>query len=157
MGRAVTVCPEWAGGYDIVPDHRQAHVAAEQRSLAHLREALTITPLSRSPATERVPREELELEGLMDVIGAKLQSGVALRWTEARAAEHAVAEIAVDFDGEDPLRLVHRETLDGLRPSLERMVRSLAGHDLAVELVEPSAEDIEGARTLISQAQRLYR
>ena len=102
---------KWAGGYDVVPDHRAVHAAADRRMLVHLREAIEETPLSRLVDRE-LPKEDCGLDGLITALQDQLRHGLALRWTEVLATERVLAEIAAEFDGQDPLKPGYRDALN---------------------------------------------
>jgi hypothetical protein len=78
----------------------------------------------------------------------RIKAGLELRWTELRATEIVLDEIANEFSGEDPLRSLLRTRLNETKPSVEEMTTLLSSYDRAVRLHEPSEEELTEMRAL---------
>src|SRR5215211_4099544 len=140
--RPVTVFPDWAGGYDVMPDERWAHVESGRSSLRELREAIE-EPLKALTGQDD---KHLYLSSLKESVEQRLVRGMELRWVDLQLAEMLVAEIADAFDGEDPLKPATREALDKTRQELEELFEHARYLGLSMEKREPTEEELEESR-----------
>jgi hypothetical protein len=145
LQRPTKAYPEWAGGYDVLPDDRAAQVQADRTTLANLRNAIQRTPLQRA-ADHAEPDASLErmLSGLVE----RMMSAMAVRWLDIRELEVVLGEVAEDF-GEDPLKPVLRESLEGSKARLQSVNRQLTAHDKVLVLPEPSEADLDAMRRMV--------
>jgi hypothetical protein len=79
-----------------------------------------------------------------------IKQSVQQHWSELRAIEIGVQEVAEEFDGEDPLQPDVRALLDGCLASCRELRDEMADY-VEIELPEPAEEDIEQVRALIAQ------
>jgi hypothetical protein len=79
-------------------------------------------------------------------------SEVRARWSELRAIEIAVEEVAQEFEGEDPLDEASRRMLVRAGDDLRTVAEGLAEFGLKVELGEPADEDVALVRGLVQRA-----
>ncbi len=144
LGRADTLHPEWAGGYDVRPDDGAARVDGDRKTLAHLQLALE-KPVSDSSGGRT------SLSTVIEGHIAALQAGIQMRWEDVRAIEIVIYEIAAEFGGEDPLRPLIREVLDKAKAGLTFLNRLLEWQDAAAELKEPDDDNLAALRALVER------
>jgi hypothetical protein len=82
------------------------------------------------------------------------RSSVVSLWQQLREVEILLDEVALEFDGEDPLRSANREVLDSMRSRLTALHRVLASQK-PLELSEPDEESLALIRTYFAKGQRL--
>jgi hypothetical protein len=93
-------------------------------------------------------------EGQGDSLGraraSAIRDGLQVHWQELRAIEISIGEVADEFDGEDPLKPDVRELLDGCLGSCRELREEMAAY-AAIDLPEPTADDVATVRGLIEQ------
>ena len=99
-------------------------------------------------------RRKAKLEcRVMDVLPERIEEGVVAeapgRWKELRAIEVVLDELAREFDGEDPLRPVHRRDLEDARQTLMDLKTYLREYDETFELNEPDSDEVQVTRKLL--------
>ncbi len=94
--------------------------------------------------------DSLALADIAEAFEDRVRSGVELRWTDLRLVEIAVAEIAAEFGGEDPLGPSVREAIDATRETLE-VLATLEEARGEVALREPTADEVEELRAQVRQ------
>jgi hypothetical protein len=100
------------------------------------------------PRAERDPFKKGYGDGLARAVLLGIKHGLEQHWCELRSIEIALAEVAEEFDGEDPLRADTRALLDDCLRSCRELRDEMADY-VAIELLEPAEEDIEQVRRLI--------
>jgi len=75
-------------------------------------------------------------------------------WEELRAIDIVVAEVAEEFDGEDPLRPIMRGIVETTRKKLTDLHEVLSSPD-SIELKEPGEEALDLVRTYFENGKRL--
>lgn len=142
LGRAPTVMPEWAGGYDVRPDDRAASVAADLTTLKNLRQSIDQAPFQRRDAGISLSSTIAELEEAMMV-------SIAVRWLEILETEIVVDEVAGDFGGEDPLKPILRTALETSKQSLKHLHEALEAFGKVLVLPEVRPEGLEEMRLFV--------
>ena len=110
----------------------------------------------RVPVDLTLPHERLPGEHWMDssvralVVG--IRSGLELHWCELGSIEIGIDEVAVDFDGEDPLRADTRAMLDDSKSKCLQVHEDIQLYVAPFALPEPSEDDIALVRKLIERA-----
>ena len=122
------------------------------------------TMMKRSPGALQVPidlnappAEDPFAEGfgrgLVVALLTGVKDGVERHWRELRSAEIAVAEVAeAEFDGEGLFQPDVQATLDEAKEMLRTVHQGIAPYVEPFALPEPSDEDMELARQLITKA-----
>ena len=73
----------------------------------------------------------------------------ASQWLQIRAVEIVLEEAGAEFDGEDPLRPVHRRDLEDARQTLLDLQTYLREYDETFELNEPDPDEVQSTRKLL--------
>ncbi|HLF79732.1 MAG TPA: hypothetical protein VJB57_19800 [Dehalococcoidia bacterium] len=94
------------------------------------------------------------LARLTESLTQSLPSAVADGWSQLRALESVIDEVAAEFDGVDPLTVRNREGLTRARQALLDRKEQLECLGLKCELGEAAEEDLEPLRLLLKNAQR---
>lgn len=136
--------PDWAAYFRVVPDAELEKARSARRSLATLRNLLDSTPLEEHSPEAHTLAETIE------VLEQSATTSLRVRWQEIRAAEILVGEVAANFAGEDPLKPFNRARLDEARKKLEWLSPQLHVYLKDLTLEEPSPEDVDALRTVIS-------
>ena len=84
----------------------------------------------------------------------RLREGVVHRWQELRAIEIVVEEVAQEFDGEDPLRPILRETLEKTKGEIRSLHEHLSKIE-PLELLEPEEEIMAALNEFFARGKRL--
>ena len=151
-GCPLTLRPEWADGYEVLPDERAVQVEAQRNTLAFLRQAIADTPLSRLAPGE----EGTTLSGLIEGMEVGLKQSLAVRRTDLRALDLMLGEISDRFDGEDPLRPPHRKAVERTRLALQAIASQLYAGQEVPPLEEPTAAELKEMRDHLDRGQRLF-
>ena len=148
LGEPVPVCPDWGKGYDVLPDDQADRVESLKKERLRAQEAVAGSPVSSMQrfleeqlgrrVTERVERWDEATAALAE----SLREGVPWCWQELRAAEMVLAEVAQEFDGEDPLVPAVRRILDKTRQDLVELKPLLEFVDAEAELPDPDEERV---------------
>jgi hypothetical protein len=118
LGRAPSAMPAWAAAYDVVPNERAAQAAADRTTLKHLRDAIERSPMERMA-------DGPSLAQAIEDVRESLMFGISMRWLDICELETVLREVAEDFGGEDPLKLVLREVLEKSKQELEELHASV--------------------------------
>jgi hypothetical protein len=148
IGHHASVFPEYANVYDVQPDERWPHVEADRRTLKYLQQAIHETPLQRGVA---VDGEVLTVSGLVEQLATTMRQGLQIRWADIVAIDTVLAEVAAEFNGEDPLKPLLRKALEDARESHAEIRRSLEAQGHPVELPEVTDRDIADVRRLVEK------
>ena len=100
--------------------------------------------------------ETSKLEEVIEFLESAIQRGLEKRWVDVRAVETVLEEIALQFEGEDPLKPAVRSALLETKGSIEKIASHLRRYDRAVELREPDEQEIEEVKALVGRGQRLF-
>jgi len=111
----------------------------------------------------RRPRQPVEIhwrEGstwaqLGDDLTELISKALPLRWREIRATEIVLDEVAREFDGEDPVKLLLRNELNRSRENALKLKSFLEGDGKEVAFSEPQDEEIELTRGLLERGAHL--
>lgn len=103
-------------------------------------------PLDREATTG--PGANAELARMLVLA---VRNGAVAAWQELRCIEEAVAEVAQEFEGEDPLAPGLRAQVDGAKALLEELRDSIAPY-APFDLPKPDAAGIELVRRVIARA-----
>jgi hypothetical protein len=153
LGGPTPVYPEEAWEFDVRPDDQAEQVDLDRRAEGVVRRIFERAPkplpklADGAPAIEPGERSLTDLEA---VLVSSIGELVRQHWCEARAMEIGVAEIAEEFDGEDPLRADTRALLDGCLDSYRKLRDDVADY-AEIELAEPSDDDVAQVRRLIEK------
>jgi hypothetical protein len=97
---------------------------------------------------------ELSWINVSDGMWEALRTGVSQLWEDVRAIDTVVESVAVEFDGEDPLRPIMREVLENTRKKLTALHEYLSIEE-PLELPEPGEEVMEIVQTYFDNGKRL--
>jgi hypothetical protein len=97
---------------------------------------------------------ERSWSAVVDRNGESVRREVDGLWRQLHALDHVLAEVAVEFDGEDPLQPALRDAIEETRRHLEELHYFLAD-DKTVGLPEPDDADIVWARNHFERGVRL--
>ena len=147
LGKEPQTYPEWAGGFDVCPND-DPRVRWDRLNLQHLREALTSMPGGRAVDAEAAEGAR-SVSGLADRLQQVLAALTASQWLQIRAVEIVLEEAGAEFDGEDPLRPVHRRDLEDARQTLMDLKTYLREYDETFELNEPDSDEVHITRKLL--------
>ncbi len=153
----VPVCPDWGKGYDILPDDQTDQVESLKKARHRAWEAISRSPTSpiqealEASVGRNVTERQERWEEAMAALREQLREGVPWCWQEVRAVETLLEEVAVEFDGEDPLLPPVRNVLDKAHQELAELPAFLGAIHVEVELPEPDEERVDVLR------QRLLR
>ncbi len=110
-------------------------------------------PIDLTAPQTNDPFKEGYGRGLVVALLTGIKEGIERHWRELRSVEIAVAEVAAtEFDGEDLFQPDVQSTLDEAKEMLKSVHEAIAHYVEPFELGEPSDEDMELARKLISKA-----
>jgi hypothetical protein len=154
LGRPVTLYPEWAGAYEVLPDERAVHVEADRHTLKHLRQAIEETPL---PGDVLQHVQGSNLDAFIDAMEERLEQGLLMRWEEVVAAERVVDQIAAEFDGEDPLKPRSRAGLQRARELGEKLAQELGAMGRPVELANDADDEVRELRLMLERKGCVFR
>ena len=152
LGEPVPVCPDWGKGYDVLPDDQAERVESLKGERLRAQEVVARSPISpmqrflEEQLGRRVTDRQERWDEAMAALRQSLREGVPWCWQELRAVEMVLAEVAEEFDGEDPLVPAVREVLDKTRQDLVELHPLLSFVDVEVELTEPDEERVEFLR-----------
>jgi hypothetical protein len=152
LGEPVPVCPDWGNGYDILPDDQAERVESLKKERLDAQEAISRSPTSplleflEEKLGHQVTERQERWDEAMAALREGLREGVPWCWQELRAAETALAEVAEEFNGEDPLLPPVREVLDKTHQDLVELHPLLSFVDVEVDLPEPDEERVEWLR-----------
>ncbi|MPZ49832.1 MAG: hypothetical protein GEU75_11170 [Dehalococcoidia bacterium] len=145
FGRTTTAIPQDLLRYRIIPD-RLANDVEEER---HSQEAMLATlEWERIGIVGNPPGAVNVRQRLMDALRTSLSACFSDYWHQLRAVEIVVEEIAVEFDGVDPLRPAHRSMLDACHAKLLKSQEELQYLELEAIQSEPDDELIDTLRGL---------
>ncbi len=156
-GEPFLVCPDVGWAFDIRPDDQAEQVDRDRRTDAAVHRILDRAPKPLTQPTDleaSVQRPEADAG-----FGTELEQALVIsicdlvrqHWCDARSLEIGVAEIAEEFDGEDPLRPDTRALLEGCLASCRTLRDEMADYG-EVGLAEPREDDVAGVRRLIAKA-----
>ena len=128
-GEEVPVGPDWGSEFDILPDSKAKEVDRRRRARERARQAVLRGPsfsvlLRRGSgkdgggSTHR-DGDEAGVDRMVTALEERLREGASMWWQGLVAAEKVVDEVAVEFDGEDPLQPAERDALRDERARLE--------------------------------------
>ena len=83
---------------------------------------------------------------MVTALEERLREGASMWWQGLVAAERVVDEVAVEFDGEDPLQPAERDALRDERARLEELIRELGERLGPLEIGEPPDELLAALR-----------
>lgn len=153
-GEPVLVCPDVGWEFDIRPDDQAEQVDLDRRADVVVRGILDRAPKPLTQPTDLDAAVQRPAAGF----GTELEQALVIsicdlvrqHWCDARSLEVGIAEIAEEFDGEDPLRPDTRALLDGCLDSCRKLRDEMADY-AEFELAEPSDADIAQVRRLIEK------
>jgi hypothetical protein len=119
-----------------------------RRMMARAPGDLTVPVDLTLPHAERDPFKKGYGDEMVRAVLFGIKQGLEQHWCELRSIEIVLAEVAEEFDGEDPLQPDVRALLDGCLASCTTLRDQVADY-VAVELPEPAEKDIALVRRLI--------
>jgi hypothetical protein len=152
LGEPVPVCPDWGKGYDVLPDDQAERVESLKKARLRAQEVVARSPISpmqrflEEQLGRRVTERQERWDEAMAALRESLREGVPWCWQELRAVETVLAEVAEEFDGEDPLLPPVRSVLDKTHQELIDLHPLLDAVDAEVDLPEPDEERVEQLR-----------
>ncbi len=152
LGEPVPLFPEWGKGYDVLPDDQAERVEWLKKERLRAHEAVSRSPTSplleflEEKLGHQVTERQERWDEAMAALRESLREGVPWCWQELRATETVLAEVAEEFDGEDPLLPPVREVLDKTHQDLVELHPLLDFVDVEAELPEPDEERVEQFR-----------
>jgi len=115
------VFPTYANVFDVQPDERRPDVEADRRTLKYLQDAIHEAPLQRGV---EVDGEVVTISLLVELMAATIRRGLEVRWTDIVAIDRVLADVAIEFNGEDPLKPLLREALEKARTDHAEITRT---------------------------------
>jgi hypothetical protein len=100
---------------------------------------------------ETRPRSWLDVSDAME---ANVRAMLGIHWQDVRSIEIVLDEVALEFDGEDPLRPRMREILDKTKKKLGDLHELLSQME-PLELEEPDEDSLYLARTYFEKGKEL--
>jgi hypothetical protein len=100
------------------------------------------------PHAERDPFKQGYGDEMVRAVLFGIKQGLEQHWCELRSIEIALAEVAEEFGGEDPLQPDVRALIDGCLATCTTLRDQVADY-VEIELAEPAEEDISPVRALI--------
>jgi hypothetical protein len=131
---------------------RDGHVLLLQDTLRHapLLPAVYVNEeFQELVAKERAEREPTLLDGVVDKHKEILREGVLEQAQYLRAVDLAVAEVAEEFEGEDPALPGVRALIDRAEEELTELVKCAEAYVGPLPLEEPDEELVEQLRRLV--------
>ena len=89
-------------------------------------------------------------DSLARALARGIRDGLLQHWSELRAVEIGVQEVAEEFGGEEPLQPDVRELLDGCLANCKELRDRMADY-VEIELPESADEDLALVRKLIEK------
>jgi hypothetical protein len=83
---------------------------------------------------------------MIDGLKRGTAEGMIFTWIELRTVEMVLDEIAIEFEGADPLKPRNRETLEATKRKVLRLQEELQYFRMEVVLREPLDEELEEMR-----------
>jgi hypothetical protein len=157
-GQEQRVFPEWGYEYEVYADAEARRVEAKLRERRFVEGVIRKRPdvLRCRPGEEPVfaweRNPQSDKPSLVDALLETVPSEVRNRWSELRAIDIVVAEVAEEFEGEDPLDETSRRMLDQAGDDLRVVAEGLAEFGMKVEPGEPAEEDVALVRGLLRRA-----
>ena len=90
-------------------------------------------------------------EMLIDGLKKGTAGGMIFAWVELRTIETVLDEIAVEFEGADPLKPRNRETLEATKQKLLKLKGELEYFRMEVLLREPLPEELDDMRAFVQE------
>jgi hypothetical protein len=155
-GEPTPLYPEDAWEFDIRPDDQAEQVDLDRRAEAVVRRIFDRAPKPLPQPTDLLAAVARPGDGAG--FGTELEQALVIsicdlvrqHWCDARSLEVGVAEIAEEFDGEDPLRPDTRALLDGCLANCRKLRDDMADY-AEFELPEPSEVDVAQVHRLIEK------
>jgi len=132
--------------------HLGALVPAGKHKLAE-RAVSEVFPIVELP-WDREQHERSWLN-VSDKMTQDIREGVAHLWDEVNAIDVVLGEVAMELEGEDPLRPVMRGVLEQARRDLKLLHEFFSGKE-AIEVTQPSEEALELVRVYFDKGVELY-
>jgi hypothetical protein len=156
LGRPVPVVTQGGALYDVHRDQDADEVAALRRARTLIQQVIDKAPARpsipldlESPIASWSPAEGYG-DSLARALARGIRDGLLQHWSELRAVEIGVQEVAEEFGGEDPLQTDVRDLLDGCVASCKELRDRMADY-VEVELPEPTEDDVAQVRRLIEK------
>jgi hypothetical protein len=144
-GLESTPVPEDLLQYRVLPDEEAKEVELERTTTARLLDALDWRPLQLKDDPEE-PRAR-------EVIAGHLRTGLAEAfdslWQAMCGVDLVLNEVALEFEGADPLRPRKREALEVIRGRLQHLARELIYLEVELALPEPDEELLDLLRRMV--------
>lgn len=165
LGEPVPVSPKWGLEFEVFPDKQADTVRRLQKERQAAREALSGAPsdsalepvFRRFCADHRWSRETPSWgDQVADALSGSLRDGIEECWRSLGAIEVVTGEIAVEFDGEDPLLPDVRGILDDVRKELEELHPQVQAYVGEFALPEPDEDAMAVVRKIVARAAEAY-
>jgi len=152
----VDVEPDWGLEFDVRPDADEAAVQEARETRALLRKLVErVCPADDwpiAPATSSAdPDDDILATSLGRALAGAIVSQVLSSWQQLRAIEVVVAEVAQEFDSEDPLGPRARDRIDDAKARVGKLAEELRPYVGALALPEPDDTDLADARELLDR------
>lgn len=149
LGEPTPVYPDWGLEYEVFPDVDSVKVGRLRRELETVRERLSKAPIRPGISIPIEMPEARSLEDeIADGLGTSVKEGIPEYWRQLRASELVIAEVAREFDGEDPALPLLRGTLNWTREQLVDLHSATASDST---LPEPDEETLDRILQLVQR------
>jgi hypothetical protein len=147
VGRESGACPEGDGHlfYQVMSDEYAERVKTDRDALDRLQRVLEWKPFYGPEKVDLPQMPEYMLEAVKKGLAFEMIS----TWTQLRAVEVVLDEMAPEFDGTDPLRPHARDELNEAKQELLSLQEQLRVFQIEVELREPLDEELSEMRDFV--------
>jgi hypothetical protein len=148
VGHESGAVPEDHLRYQVVSDNQASRAETDRALLGRLQAVLDWQPFDGAEESRDHPRlPEMMIDGLK----RGTAGGMIFAWVELRTIETVLDEIAVEFEGADPLKPRNRETLEATKQKLLKLKGELEYFRMEVLLREPLPEELDDMRAFVQE------
>ncbi len=158
IGESFPVSPDWGLKLDVRPDAEANEVErlhrARRRAQGALVRAPSITEFVRDVAAGdgKQPKAKPSWgDEIVEALTTRIREETRQRWGEVLATEKVFEEVAVEFDGEDPLLPDVRCILDDVKREIEELGQDIQERLGPLDFGEPDEETLDKLRAVVEQ------
>ena len=158
IGERVPVSPDWGLKLDVRSDAEANEVERLRRARRRAQDALvrapSITEFVRDVAAGNGKQPKAKPswgDEIVEALTTRIREETRQRWGELLATEKVFQEVAVEFDGEDPLLPDVRCILDDVKREIEELGQDIQGRLGPLDLGEPDAVTLDRLRVVIKR------
>ena len=158
IGESIPVSPDWGLKLDVRPDAEANEVERLRRARRRAQDALVRGPSinefvrDATAGNGKQPRVKPSgVDELVEALTTLIRKEIRQREGELLATEKVFEEVAVEFDGEDPLLPDARCILDDVKRRLEELERDIRERLGPLDLGELDEETLDKLRAVVEQ------